>query len=306
MVGFACSNAPAEVEFAEGNVLRITGVSVTTITSTARFDLPALGEITSSGKRPLEFNKITQEIIRVLLELNLADWMIPGTTKSRSLCQVLSGGRLPDLFESFVEPFMEGLYDIYKIGEIKKMHVAPMMAALLELFIIAACHRRSIFRTQDGNIGLGPMSAKADDRVTVMLGCNKPLILRPKEHGSDCHYQFIGESFLPHIAHGEALLAPLPENFVYSPNWVKNSKGETVGADQWMDRNTKSLMDEDPRFAKLPIPAGWERVDHINKNQYTKWGNRESGESLSGGHDPRLFAQCLRDLGVDLEIFSLI
>src|SRR4051812_37447065 len=43
---------------------------------------------------------------------------------------------------------------------------------------VHACTRRSFFITESDYIGLGPLGIKAGDRICVLLGCDKPLIIR--------------------------------------------------------------------------------------------------------------------------------
>jgi hypothetical protein len=59
--------------------------------------------------------------------------------------------------------------------------------------------RRKLFITEQGLIGLGPISAEKGDDVTIVLGCNVPVILRQDKD----QWRFIGESFVCGIMDGE-------------------------------------------------------------------------------------------------------
>jgi hypothetical protein len=48
---------------------------------------------------------------------------------------------------------------------------------------------RCVFTTREGNSGLGPRDARADDLVCVLYGCRLPLILRKNGR----FYRFIRE-----------------------------------------------------------------------------------------------------------------
>lgn len=71
------------------------------------------------------------------------------------------------------------------------------------------CLKRSLFITSDEPIGLGPMSARAEDEECVLLGCDSTMLLHPVRNSL---HQVVGQSFISRWNTGEALFGPLPEN----------------------------------------------------------------------------------------------
>jgi hypothetical protein len=76
----------------------------------------------------------------------------------------------------------------------------------LQAMALRASHRRLII-TVNGYIGLGPVCARKDDLVTIVLGCNLPVILREKKD----QWHFVGESFVCGIMDGEILQSVDPD-----------------------------------------------------------------------------------------------
>lgn len=64
--------------------------------------------------------------------------------------------------------------------------------------------------TRDGAPGLAPMAATPGDVVSVLLGCNIAMILRPTKTG---YYEVIGEAYCDSFIDGEALLGPFHDSF---------------------------------------------------------------------------------------------
>jgi hypothetical protein len=63
------------------------------------------------------------------------------------------------------------------------------------------CRNKRFFCTQNREFGIGPRAAQAGDHIVLLYGSNAPCVLRPK--GS--YYQFVGECYLHHHMHGEAI-----------------------------------------------------------------------------------------------------
>ena len=77
--------------------------------------------------------------------------------------------------------------------------------------ILYACKNRSFISTKEGYIGLAPKAAEPGDQVAIILGCRKPMLLRPTLSG--LQYQVVGECFVNGLSNGEALLGPLPDAY---------------------------------------------------------------------------------------------
>ena len=63
-------------------------------------------------------------------------------------------------------------------------------------------HRRLLFATRTGLIGLGPAAAQPGDICCIFFGRSAPYILRPV--GS--RYRLIGHSYVPGIMEGQAVM----------------------------------------------------------------------------------------------------
>ena len=63
-----------------------------------------------------------------------------------------------------------------------------------------ACKNRSIFKTSDGNVGLGPATLQAGDYLVILPNVRLPHIVRASALGV---HQLIDEAFVPGIMYGE-------------------------------------------------------------------------------------------------------
>lgn len=61
---------------------------------------------------------------------------------------------------------------------------------------------RKYFVSQQGYLGVGPMTTLQGDVSAIMFGMNIPLVLRPV--GGD-HYQIVGEAYVHGIMDGEVM-----------------------------------------------------------------------------------------------------
>lgn len=68
---------------------------------------------------------------------------------------------------------------------------------------VVALHRRRLFTTQTGYLGLAPEEVCVGDSIAVLLGCNHPVVLRPGKEG----LRYIGECYVHGLMDGEAVEA---------------------------------------------------------------------------------------------------
>jgi hypothetical protein len=101
---------------------------------------------------------------------------------------------------------------------------------------------RCFFRTTNGQIGIGLAAVMAGDVVTILLGCRRPIILRPCQNHT---YLVIGEAYCHGVMTAEALLGPLPAPFEFVSR---------RGHPTFMKSDTGSFQPEDPRLGQLPLP----------------------------------------------------
>ncbi|KAK0103785.1 hypothetical protein ONS95_005787 [Cadophora gregata] len=188
------------------------------------------------------------------------------------------------------------------------------------------CYGRALFITEDGHLGLAPEATRPGDLVTVLLGCDSAMVLRPvtspqfppsspppssPRHQHQSQYKVIGESYTHAHMNAEAILGPLPGLFdaikAYTPN-----RGFTT---QYLDRETGEIVAEDPRLGELP--GVWKRAGFAGDPDGAKGEGEGEGEGdvpmyVNGetgrrtGNDPRMGAGWLLGRGVGLEVFDLV
>jgi hypothetical protein len=108
---------------------------------------------------------------------------------------------------------------------------------------------RSLYRLDNGYIGLAPVQTKLGDVVCVILGSNLPMILRWVE---DSRYLLVGTCYTCGVSQGEAFLGRLPDYIQMIPTLVGQGPNQ-----QWQrtfvnkESGVSSL--EDPRLSTWPI-----------------------------------------------------
>lgn len=106
---------------------------------------------------------------------------------------------------------------------------------------ITLCQKRSFIMTKEGYIGIAPSATKPGDQVCVLLGCEKPMVLRPTPSSQ---HHVIEESYVHGLMYGEAFLGPLPDKYQSIP--AINNKGFLYQG--YLDRQTGNLQWKDPRI----------------------------------------------------------
>ncbi|KXJ89330.1 heterokaryon incompatibility protein-domain-containing protein [Microdochium bolleyi] len=85
---------------------------------------------------------------------------------------------------------------------------------------LALFRGRSFITTDEGYIGLAPQDAQPGDRISVILGCRMPMLLRPMRStpgsGEDVDepsqkWQIVGACYVSGLMNGEAIYGQLPE-----------------------------------------------------------------------------------------------
>ena len=171
---------------------------------------------------------------------------------------------------------------------------------------VARCLRiirgRSMIRTTNGYIGLGPPGTKPGDIVTILLGCNTPMILRPIRREAQSGYTVVGECYVHGLDDAVTLLGPLPFNVTVQFDMTR--QGFAI-AHTYRNIETKKTTKEDPRLP--PLPTGWCRIDRDrtpdDPELFQCYGNTETGEELN--YDPRMSADALESRGIQLQDFDL-
>ncbi|KAL7929280.1 heterokaryon incompatibility domain-containing protein [Trichoderma chlorosporum] len=71
---------------------------------------------------------------------------------------------------------------------------------------------RRLFVTSDGHFCIGPSNIQVGDMVSVILGCNLPIVIRPNAS----YFNVVGEAYVPNYMAGEALKV----DPVGTSNWI--------------------------------------------------------------------------------------
>jgi len=187
------------------------------------------------------------------------------------------------------------LYSVLKSGLLNELRVSEAESDKSHRAIRAACSSRAFYMTENRVPGIGPLAAKKGDHVTVLLGCEVPIILRPTTNGG---YKVVGEAYCDGFMDGEALLGPLPDFF--KAVFRSNSKNEWRWS--YLNQKTGVFQAEDPRLG--PLPAEWSVKSHEDDELIQLFLNDETGNET--WHDPRLTSEALRKRGVPLQVFDLV
>jgi hypothetical protein len=137
--------------------------------------------------------------------------------------------------------------------------------------------------------------SKLDDEVSVILGCDFPMVLRPS--GSN-RYEVVGPCFVHGLMLGEALKPPL------EPPWkdvLPVARGWALS--YFINAQTGELLKSDPRLGLLP--TGWEEVTTLDPFLPPfVFKNKENGHISM--NDPRMSAEAIKQRGIVLETLELI
>ncbi|KAI4267116.1 MAG: hypothetical protein L6R38_008404 [Xanthoria sp. 2 TBL-2021] len=155
---------------------------------------------------------------------------------------------------------------------------------------------RSIIMTEGGYVGLAPKIAHQGDCIVVFLGCQSPIILRPK---GDEDYLAVGEVYVDGLMTAEAFLGPLPGNWQHVIHYEETTE---AGWDAFVDRVRNVWQVEDPRLG--PLPEGWVEETHPIQHVYACY--RDIKEDHANGYNPRMMLHSLRAKNVELQEFKLV
>ncbi|KAI9147991.1 Heterokaryon incompatibility protein [Paramyrothecium foliicola] len=193
-------------------------------------------------------------------------------------------------------------------GHVADKHQDQNESAITDFFMqdVQGQHKGSrIFSILDKNkkrfIGIVDGKVQLGDQAFVFLGCDLPMILRPKSTGE---YEIIGDCSVHGIMDGEAILGPL-----LSP-WSVCIKTESEGLDvtYFFNSDTKLYSTKDPRLEDIPLPPNWESVDlertPADPRHCLRFQNRATGEIIN--YDPRLSLEALKERGIEIDEVTLV
>ncbi|KAF2491287.1 HET-domain-containing protein [Lophium mytilinum] len=159
-------------------------------------------------------------------------------------------------------------------------------------------HMLSLLTTREGYLGVGSQGAKEGDFVCVLLGCNRPKLLRETASGD---FLVVGDCFFHGLMDAESLLGPLPVHLrmeLLCPDGFY----ETA----FYNASTKERSTEDARLPSLS--PEWEITQRERTQDdpffFREFKNLITGETLTS--DPRMLPGALEQRGVTLDTFRLV
>ena len=218
-----------------------------------------------------------------------------------SMCRTLCCNQLSDTWEPADKDFPELQASLEHFRTLADLMAEPTNDFLNSGrgFYAPSLHHglnRSFIITEEGYVGMAPQTAHPGDFIVVFLGCQSPIVLRPR---GDEGYLVVGEAYVHGLMTGEAFLGPLPTN------WQRVIRyDETIGEhwDAFIDRGRNIWQTQDPRLG--PLPAGWIEEKHPKQHVCTLY--RDTEKDYVTWNDPRMKAPALRARNVELQEFKLV
>jgi hypothetical protein len=147
---------------------------------------------------------------------------------------------------------------------------------------------------------LSPIGTRPGDIVTVFLGCDSPIVLRPTAPDF-LQNRVVGEAFCHGIMDGEALLRPLPEHWRIV---IRHDRPSNIDCTAFWNSESRQLSPKDPRLGNLS--ECWRRLSHASEEFQTLFVWDNNGKCLETWEDPRIATHELRLKGVQLKTFKLV
>jgi hypothetical protein len=165
-----------------------------------------------------------------------------------------------------------------------------------------------LFVTEKGYIGFTRATVQSQDKVVILLGHERPILLRTVSHSNKTvKNQVVGESYIHGLMEGQAILGSIPtpwsvmlrlSDSLLNPQ----RRNETY----FYNSDTMVRSRHDPRLEALPNE--WEEIDVEDDVRLgtliQHYRNKLTGEIINS--DPRLLPEALEARGVLLEMFELI
>ncbi|KAH8771527.1 heterokaryon incompatibility protein 6 [Hyaloscypha finlandica] len=152
----------------------------------------------------------------------------------------------------------------------------------------------SMVATVEGYLGFCPVSARPGDRVCILLGCMKPMILRPTRGNNSC-YTVVGPCNMHGLNWGEGLLGPLPDNttFVWNQSGPRGGTGPA-----FKNRYTGEETIVDPRI-------DWDLLD-VGNNRELAFAQRMPPDRSRIDYFKRPDVEYFEKRGIELITFDLV
>jgi hypothetical protein len=291
---YASGNSAADVQYLGGGVMRAMVVKVATIVHADQ--IPIFAMSTSE----------TLALIRRFAPLDLVlNLDINGGKVFDTYYQTLCCDEFRDSFDppkiSF--PSRDKSKEALRFFLRPERNLEPekSLDPNFELYTNAARHfmkGRSFFSTNNGHIGLGPKVANPEDEVVVFPGCDSPMVLRLAENG---RYRVVGEYFIYHLSHSEALLGPLPEAY----QQIRKTGSGMV----YYNRDTGQAHTIDPRpsLFRTELQENGVREIYVREPEIDAQGKKDEGRAIrirTSFSNPE--SQECGLMGIDIRPFDLV
>lgn len=280
--GVASGNSVIEVSYRGGGVLSVTGTRVATVQHAERM------------KKDKGTEGLIREIRRVAPDNILRRSYVAGDSLLAAYCHTICASEFRDMHmppRRDLPQFQQSKEFLFAILQRAEKRIPDYHSPGTEgkKFLSAAkfyCAERSFIETREDYIGLAPRIAQPGDQVCILLGCNKPMLLRP---ASDFQYQVIGACYIHGLMRGEALLGPLPGYYQVTRIWEERYRAYFPG---FLNHQTGKGQYIDSRF-EAPL-------ENADGDQFHEW------EHPDGSRSRLLTAKMLEKRGVSFQTFDLI
>jgi hypothetical protein len=289
---FASGDSAADVRCLGGGVIRAMGVKVATIMHANQIPV---------------FDRSTGETVALILQFAPLD-LIPNLdingevfdTYYRTLCCHQfrdSYDPLPILLPSR-DKSKEALRFFLRPGSnLKPAKPLDPEFTLYTKWARYCMESRSFFSTDKGHIGLGPKLANPEDEVVVFPGCDSPMVSRSTQNG---RYRVVGECFIYHLSHSEALLGPLSEAY--------QQIHKTGSGMVYYNRDTGQTHTIDPRLSlfRTELQDGVRKI-YVREPAIDEQGKKDEGRAIrirNSRFKPET-EEC-RLMGINLRPFDLV
>lgn len=122
---------------------------------------------------------------------------------------------------------------------------------------------RAFFTTHEGYIGLAPALSKVGDVVCAITGCDRPVLLRPTDHGCAEPFQVVSDCYVQVLMSQEALFGHGSSGF----RAVYHYDDATDLHQRFIDETTNAVLNQDPRpIAQLLYELEAEAVSLANSD----------------------------------------
>ena len=274
----------AEGAFVAPNILEVTGIQSCNIRRTHyKFPVNHL-EILESWRK----QQIPERSLRSTPESQRALRIFCITLRANRLSDRWPRRRLQSLSE-WTNTFLDVLQGL-RGDEDQSLICKPGMADCLRRI-----RGRTVFETEKGAIGLGPLSTKPGDVVFELLGCSSPMVLRPSL-AEPSKFTVVGECYVYGLEDAAALLGTLPQEWKVQCHIHKESR---QAYRVYLNKISGDVIEDDPRLP--PLPAYWTAL----------WlkgirGFKNTQERKTTYFDLRMSPEALQARGVKLQRFALI